>query len=102
MKKMKRSTDKRCGGHTLGYRKYKDLDCSNYREYQSKVAKHRYHNDLTVRIKQTLRSRLYIALKKGYKKPGSAVKDLGCSIDYFKEYIKEKFIEGMSWDNYGE
>ena len=27
---------------------------------------------------------------------------IGCSIEFLKEYIANKFTEGMSWDNYGE
>lgn len=26
----------------------------------------------------------------------------GCFIEFLKEYIANKFTEGMSWDNYGE
>jgi hypothetical protein len=33
---------------------------------------------------------------------GSAVNDLGCSIDEFKIYIESKFTTDMSWDNYGK
>ena len=41
-------------------------------------------------------------------KPGSGVKDLGCSLDYLVEFLEKKFYknkdtnEMMSWDNYGE
>ena len=40
------------------------------------------------------------AIKNNWKN-GSAVKDLGCSIEDFKKYIESKFQEGMTWDNYG-
>jgi len=53
------------------------------------------------RIKKNLRCRLYYALKSNQKK-GSAVKDLGCSVDFLKEHLSSMFKEGMSWDNYGE
>jgi 5-methylcytosine-specific restriction endonuclease McrA len=35
-------------------------------------------------------------------KTGSAVRDLGCSINEFREYLSSKFSEGMTWENYGE
>src|SRR5437588_7879678 len=35
-------------------------------------------------------------------KAGSAVRDLGCSITEFRDYIAAKFTSGMSWDNHGE
>jgi hypothetical protein len=54
-----------------------------------------------VKIARILRSRLRDALRGNFKS-GSAVGDLGCSIDFLKEYLADKFQEGMSWDNYGE
>ena len=48
-----------------------------------------------------LRSRFHKALR-GKFKAGSAIRDLGCSIAYFKAYIAQQFTEGMTWDNYGE
>lgn len=47
-----------------------------------------------------LRIRLCNALKGNYKS-GSAVKDLGCSINELRKYLESKFEPGMSWDNYG-
>ena len=38
---------------------------------------------------------------KGLYKSGSAVKDLGCSIPEFREYLEKKFQDNMSWNNYG-
>jgi hypothetical protein len=57
--------------------------------------------DIELKIKKNLRVRLYIALKRNSKK-GSAVKDLGCSIAYFKRYMESRFQPGMGWDNYGQ
>lgn len=49
----------------------------------------------------SLRSGVYCALKfnKKYKK---TIDLLGCSIDEFKTYLESKFIDGMTWDNYGK
>ena len=47
-----------------------------------------------------LRTRLCNATK-GNQKKGSAVRDLGCSIEDFKKYIESKFQEGMTWENWG-
>lgn len=47
-----------------------------------------------------LRVRLNRAMKHNLK-AGSAVKDLGCSIDDFKSYLEKLFLPNMSWDNYG-
>jgi len=56
--------------------------------------------DIQEKIKHSLRKRMSIALKNGYKS-GSAVRDLGCTIEEFKSYIESKFQLGMTWENYG-
>jgi len=70
----------------------------NYRKIY--VKEHRKINT-NFRLAHNLRSRLYHALKQN-QKAGSAVKDLGCSIDELKIHLEKQFTEGMSWDNYGK
>ena len=36
------------------------------------------------------------------EKAGSAVKDLGCTLDFLEKHIEGQFQGGMTWDNYGE
>jgi hypothetical protein len=48
-----------------------------------------------------LRSRIRTALKNGFKS-GSAVRDLGCSIEEFKLHLESQFADGMTWDNQGQ
>ena len=60
----------------------------------------RKDTDINFRLKGNLRIRLNKAIKNN-QKSGSAVRDLGCSIEYFKHYIAGKFITGMTWENYG-
>ncbi len=55
----------------------------------------------TIYLASTLRRRLCISIRK-HCKTGSAVQDLGCSIEEFKDYIASKFSPGMSWDNWGK
>lgn len=61
----------------------------------------RYNNDLSFRIKRILRARLNRALNNN-QKIGSAIKDLGCSIDEFRMYIESLWQEGMSWSNHSK
>jgi hypothetical protein len=61
----------------------------------------RYHNDLNFRLRKLLRTRLLQSVKTDAK-AGSAVSDLGCSIEDFKKYLEAKFIIGMTWDNIGQ
>ncbi len=56
--------------------------------------------DMNFKLTRNLRSRLNTSLKKGIKS-GSAVKDLGCSIEEFKTHLESLFKPGMTWDNYG-
>lgn len=48
---------------------------------------------------KNLRSRLYDALKNN-QKIGSAVSDLGCSIEELKVHLESKFQLGMTWNNW--
>lgn len=62
--------------------------------------KNKRETDINYKITCNLRTRLWSAIKNDYKS-GSAVNDLGCTIEYFKTYIELKFEHGMSWDNWG-
>jgi hypothetical protein len=56
-------------------------------------------NSINSWMAHRLRTRLRLSLKN--TKIGSAVQDLGCSIEEFKIYISNKFHSGMTWDNRG-
>ncbi len=83
-------------------------DCKNARirhynkntGYRKKYM-HNYLKNKNNQLADNLRSRLRKAIKNN-QKTGSAVKDLGCSIEELKKHLESKFTEGMSWDNYGE
>lgn len=90
-------------------------DTAKYRQYQErrrlysiknkaaacKRHKDRYHSDINYRLQANLRTRLHSALKRNAK-TGSAVKDLGCSIEFFKNHLEKQFTKNMNWDNYSE
>ena len=59
----------------------------------------RLKTNIQFKLSLTLRSRLHSALKSN-QKTGSAVKDLGCTINEFKIYLESKFQFGMTWDNW--
>jgi hypothetical protein len=60
----------------------------------------RRYTDLNFRLRGNLRARLNRALKDN-QKGGSAIEDLGCSVDNLKSYLELQFKPGMSWENYG-
>lgn len=78
---------------------------SNKWYLSNKVKKHaytraRYNSNIHARLSSNLRSRLSKALKNN-QKLGSAIKDLGCSIEELRKHLESKWKLGMSWDNYG-
>ena len=72
-----------------------DSNKDKINEYNS----NRYKTNIQHKLSKLLRSRLWDALQ-GDLKSGSAVKDLGCSIEELKICLESKFQEGMSWDNW--
>lgn len=63
--------------------------------------KRRYNTDNNYKLRESLRSRINHAIKNN-QKAGSAVDDLGCSIEEFNNYIESKFEPWMNWDNWGK
>jgi hypothetical protein len=78
------------------YLRNKDKIIARNREYQKEKYK-----DINFKLKVILRSRLNSAIKNN-QKIGSAVEDLGCSIEELKAHIESKFQDGMSWDNWSK
>lgn len=56
--------------------------------------------DINYNLSCHLRDRLRKAIKTN-QKSGSAVKDLGCTIQEFKQYLELKFLSNMNWTNWG-
>ena len=62
--------------------------------------KTRKQTDLNYKMACSLRDRMYKAIRNG-QKAGSAVDDLGISIEAFRMYLAEQFEEDMTWENHG-
>lgn len=76
---------------------------ANRNEIQKKNKEYydnKYCTDINFKLAHVLRTRLNNAIKVN-QKTGSAIKDLGCSIEELKIHLESQFQEGMSWDNYG-
>lgn len=69
--------------------------------YQTTYTSKRYADDTQFKLKARLRTRLWKSIRRD-KKIGSAVKDLGCSIEFLKQYIQDKFYDNMTWENWGK
>ena len=79
------------------HRQYNKANRNRINQYT--LDEKRNHPEL--RILHNLRSRIRRALK-GASKSKSTMALLGCSLEDFKSRLEKQFIEGMTWDNYGE
>lgn len=88
------------------YRKENKDDIRKYsRIYRRTYDKRRESYDLPYKLRRVLRGRVRVAMQdhvNGKRKAGSAVKDLGCTIEEFVRHIERQWQEGMTWENYGE
>ncbi len=66
----------------------------------SKYITDRCRRDPQFRISRRLRTRLWTALKK-MAKTGSAVRDLGCTVQELRTHLETQFKPGMTWENWG-
>lgn len=90
----KESVSKR---HHEYYRKNKENIYAKSRIYR----KEREKLDPSFKIASRTRARIYKAVKRGYKN-SRTTELIGCSFEELKTYIESKFVEGMSWENYGK
>lgn len=56
--------------------------------------------DINYKILGNLRGRLHDAITRGIKSAGT-LELLGCSVNFLRKYLENKFKEGMDWNNYG-
>ena len=54
------------------------------------------------KLEKNIRARIRDAFKSDKYKPGSSIKDLGCTLVELKEHLEMQFQDGMTWDNYGK
>lgn len=83
-----------------GAKEYKKQWHQTYKDEINLHAQKRYENDLQYKLALNLRTRINQAIKIK-QRGGSAVRDLGCSITEFQQFIAQKFQLNMSWENYG-
>lgn len=68
---------------------------------QTILRRNKRRNNLQYRLACNLRNRLNKAIK-NLTKNQTTLTLLGCSIQHLKTHLQNQFIEGMSWDNYGQ
>ena len=83
----------------INTKRYRDRN----KEAISQKIKERKKNDPLYKLIDSIRTLIWISINKmGYEKNSKTNDILGCHFEEFKIYIEQQFIEGMSWENYGE
>lgn len=84
--------------------KHKEKNRKNYsKEYCNKYTKERRLIDSLFKLRCNIRGLISKSIKnKGYSKNSKTNEYLGCSYEYFKEYLQNRFTEGMTWENQGK
>ena len=72
----------------------------NAQPRRNKQVKEREQNDLSFKIRRRMRHRVNLAMK-GETKHFTTLTLLGCSLDFFRQWLEKNFENGMNWDNYG-
>ena len=67
---------------------------------QRKYAAIQRTTNIQYRIKKSLSATLSAAVRRK-QKAGSAIRDLGCPVEFLRLYLELQFAPGMTWDNYG-
>lgn len=101
VREKKREYDRRYrkqNGETISERKRKWF-VENQKEMTKKQCERR-RTDPQFKLAAILRTRLGHAIR-GRSKNGSAVHDLGCTIEELKAHLESLFQPDMSWDNFG-
>jgi len=84
--------------HKLWIKLNKDKVRYAYNEHQ----KNRFITDSLFKIKRIISNNIRTSFKRNFFTKRKNTKEiLGCTIEFFKEYIESKFTDGMTWDNYG-
>ena len=85
-------------------------DTPEWKEYRKKYRKEhleerriymneRYASDIQYKLSRIVRGRLWKVVSRE-QKVGSAVHDLGCTLEELKIHLENQFEEGMTWDNW--
>ena len=74
---------------------------SKNRDKINENERNRRKNDIEYKIKKNLRRRVNQVITRDCKST-STIELLGCSVYNFLKYMESKFIDDMSWDNYGQ
>jgi hypothetical protein len=85
------------------YQKNKEKILLYERVYRKEYYKKRKSIDPLFKLSGNIRALISTSIKKrGYNKDSKTNNILGCTFEEFKLYLEKMFVNGMSWENYGE
>lgn len=70
-------------------------------EGAKQAVRRQYYTNLNYRIAHHIKNRIRAVLK-GKRKCAKTIALLGCSVEFLRIWITQKFQPGMSWENYGK
>jgi hypothetical protein len=73
---------------------------ANNKEKFNEYNKNKKKTDINFKLRSLLRTRICKVIAQN-KRVGSAVKDLGCTLEELKNHLESSFAEGMTWENHG-
>ena len=84
-------------------KKYRE-DNKEFIKNSKKIYKQKqFENNPTYKLKHNISNLIRYAFKdKNFSKKSKTTDILGCTKEFFKEYIESKFEPWMNWDNYGK
>jgi hypothetical protein len=86
----------------LSRNEYKIKNKSKITEYRTYYSNKRRKESNIVKLSENIRRRINVFLSSNkITKKNKTFEVVGCTPQFLKEYLEKKFLEGMSWDNYG-
>jgi hypothetical protein len=77
--------------------------CLKNPDYYNRYIKNRRNTDFNFRLRQNISRRIGMAFRAaGRTKSKRSVDLLGCSVSFFRDYLRSKYLPGMTDNNYGK
>jgi hypothetical protein len=84
-------------------KEYYQINKEKINKYKNEWTKNKKLTDPLYKLKTSIRTSIYIALKRnGYTKKSKSYEILGCSFEHFKSHIESLWEPWMNWTNHGK
>lgn len=90
-------------GYKNYFKKYKNENRERLIPYRREYTRYKRKTDITFRIKNSLRAEIQRTLRRvNTTKKDRVIELVGCSLSFLKNYLEERFLPTMTWENYGK